>query len=357
MPRRRIPKSKQPSQPSLSSSVQGPSNLPHAFRTKEKTLELAQCMVALALQAPDFDPSLHALMGLTCAVRDPSVVERDLKALEKGCKESMREKLGLQEGDQVEVGDAEAKDLQDRLWGPQSRKVEHREMMELEQFPRLIEKIIVPTVQALCEDEGLNFATAGPDHRKDYMLVKGPGNQASSSTATNETLATFVSRNIEDGGEPKYSKEGLRVHSQFLASFEAKSHKGIDMRFLKMLLDGEEGRHLESVVLQAAWSVQEAKNGRFVFFFATPYYMLAELVQVDGKWHLLLDQVFTTVRDDPTEGNSRIAHRPLLALLLALFMDHKESFKIEGSSEEIKAKVREKVKELGAAWDPSQLST
>ncbi|SCZ92105.1 BZ3500_MvSof-1268-A1-R1_Chr5-3g08340 [Microbotryum saponariae] len=369
--RMRGPKNKSPKSTSFSSIPiePGPQNLSFAFRTQEKMVEVAECMVALSLQSPEFDPSQHPLMGLTCAVRDTSIVDRALEALKKGVLEQRRSKLSPGQKSEMQDQDFKLVDLQDGLWGKEAREAEQREMMLIDRFHSRVEEIILPTVQLLCEDRGLNLATEGLDRCRNYSLVKGPGNQASSSTATNETLVTFVANNIEDGGKPIFS-DGLRVHSLFLASFEARSYDGIDMRFPKLMLEGSEGRYLENLVmqsffgtyaarsiLQAAWSVQEAKNARFLIFFATPYYMLAELVTIDGKWHLLLDQVYTAVREDPTESaDSDLEYRPFLALLLALFMDHKEGFKIEGPSEVIKDKVRAKVKELGGAYDPSKFS-
>ncbi|KDE02802.1 hypothetical protein MVLG_06661 [Microbotryum lychnidis-dioicae p1A1 Lamole] len=353
-PRNKSPKSiSSPSTP----IIHGPQNVSFAFRTQEKMVEVAECMVALSLQSPDFDPSQHPLMGLTCAVRDTSIVDRALAALKKGVLEQpSRSKLSPELKSEMQDQDFKLVDLQDWLWGKEAREAEHREMMLIDRFHRCVQEIILPTVQLLSEDQGSNLATEGLDCCRNYSLVKGPGNQASSSTATNETLVTFVANNIEDGGEPVFS-DGLRVHSEFLASFEASSYDGIDIRFVKLMLEGSEGRYLENLVMQAAWSVQEAKNGRFLIFFATPYYMLAELVTIDGKWHLLLDQVYTAVREDPTESaDSDLEYRPFLALLLALFMDHKQGFKIDGPSEVIKDKVRTKVKELGGAYDPSKFS-
>ncbi|SCV72868.1 BQ2448_4405 [Microbotryum intermedium] len=48
-------------------------------------MDLAMATLALTLQALDLDINKHSMMELTTAVRDTTIVDRALAALEKGC--------------------------------------------------------------------------------------------------------------------------------------------------------------------------------------------------------------------------------------------------------------------------------
>ncbi|SCZ92106.1 BZ3500_MvSof-1268-A1-R1_Chr5-3g08341 [Microbotryum saponariae] len=340
------------------------------FSMPENMGDFVRMLVALSLQAPRLDLTKHPMMALTSAVQDTTVVDRTVAALEKGI-------LARCMADGVKLEDKPGEDVQDRVWGAQPKHMSHRTIIAIDNLPRLIKHAILPIARILARDQDLNLVTSEEDEMYNFVLVKGAGDgQASSSSATSRPLTTFVGVEYEDLDQD-LDENGLLMHSRALAQLEALSREGLDLLFLKTLIhqvDKLEGRHAESVLTKMILRMTEAKNARFALLIATPYFLLAELgerdcdrilecctfnwffsiltptVHVEGKTHLLLDRIYSAVDEGPDSGSSA-PYRPVLAVLLALFMNHFPAFNIDGPGEDVKSKVREKTKELGSAYD------
>ncbi|SGZ22811.1 BQ5605_C022g09546 [Microbotryum silenes-dioicae] len=83
---------------------------------------------------------------------------------------------------------------------------------------------------------------------------------------------------------------------------------------------------------QLALHIHFTKHARFGIIYAPPYFVLAELVIVDGRSHLLVGDLHSIVLD-PEEPRATV--KPFLAILLALFMDHCDGYHIEGPPQHI----------------------
>ncbi|KDE02801.1 hypothetical protein MVLG_06660 [Microbotryum lychnidis-dioicae p1A1 Lamole] len=321
------------------------------FSMPENMGDFVRVLVALSLQAPRLDLTKHPMMALTSAVQDTTVVDRAVAAVEKGL-------LAGCMADGVKLEDLKhGEDLQDHLWGAQPKHMSHRTIIAIDNLPRLIKRAILPIARILARDQDLNLVTSEEDEMYNFVLVKGPGDgQASSSSATNRPLTTFVVVEYEDLNQ-ELDENGLLIHSRALAQLEAFSRRGVNLLFMKTLIhqvDKLEGRDAESVLTKMILRMTEAKNARFALLIATPYFLLAELVHVEGKTHLLLDRIYSAVDEGPDSGSSA-PYRPVLAVLLALFMNHFPEFKIDRPGENVKYKVREKTTELGSAYDMTGL--
>ncbi|KDE02950.1 hypothetical protein, variant [Microbotryum lychnidis-dioicae p1A1 Lamole] len=84
--------------------------------------------------------------------------------------------------------------------------------------------------------------------------------------------------------------------------------------------------------------ILSAGVGRFGLFYATPYFVLAELVVIDGQTFLLYGALdsFVLEPDDPVATS-----RPFLAVLVALLLSCHPSFAIPGPSEAVTQRLRD----------------
>ncbi|SCZ92110.1 BZ3500_MvSof-1268-A1-R1_Chr5-3g08344 [Microbotryum saponariae] len=323
---------------------------------------LTQLRIALRiqeLQSPDFDVDIDGtdkLQGLRCAVQDTRIVDRAFAGLERGALACHIARYGPGvEADGKPITDSKPRDdLQARIYGPHAEQFSSREMFSPDTLSQTIEWGVVGPARLFSDDEELNLTTSGPEFRRIFTLVRGPGDkQPSSSTATRQNMATIVAISVEDE-ELVFDEDGKRIlpviHSRGISTLERMSRKGFDLRFVRCLAEGVDERPAKNILMQFIRQIVirliDAENGRFGLLTASPYYMLVELVKVDGKMHLLVDRPYSAVDEGP-DSTSTALYRPGLALLLSLFMNHKSDFEIDEPSEDIKDKIRQKMRDLG----------
>ncbi|SGY14183.1 BQ5605_C010g06093 [Microbotryum silenes-dioicae] len=84
---------------------------------------------------------------------------------------------------------------------------------------------------------------------------------------------------------------------------------------------------------------------RFGIIGALPYFVVTELVVIDGEWHLLISDLCSAVVEPE---HSTVKSRSLMGVLLGIFMNDFDDYRVEGHSSEVKQRIRDHVKHLDA---------
>ncbi|SCZ96671.1 BZ3500_MvSof-1268-A1-R1_Chr4-4g07537 [Microbotryum saponariae] len=112
----------------------------------------------------------------------------------------------------------------------------------------------------------------------------------------------------------------------------------IDMRIVDAEGQDQTLEGVSAMMAQMSLHILSAAVGRFGLFYATPYFVLAELVVIDGQTFLLYGALdsFVLRPDDPVAVS-----RPFLAVLVALLLSCHPSFAVPGPSEAITQRIRD----------------
>ncbi|SCZ92107.1 BZ3500_MvSof-1268-A1-R1_Chr5-3g08342 [Microbotryum saponariae] len=318
---------------------------PH-FRNLSPVIKLTIAFMGRIVQSPEFDVDTYthkvfgkttkntatespAFLGMTTAMQDTTIVDRAIAALENGVTRDAQcgcgQIAGVDEFETMKPGE-----IQKWIYGTRAKRYLGDNTFSAKDFEVLLRSAIMDPVRRFSNDSNLSLAPSSPKYLRGYSLVRrrsADEPQASSpSTPTPQKLTTVVA--------------GEGSNKAALDGFEAITRGGVDMRSVKFLVEGVENGSVKNGLLNIITFLCK-ENARFALLIANPYFLLAEFAKIDGRMHLLLDRVYSAL-DDGSDSTSKVPHRPCLALLISLFMDHHPSFKIPGPGEEVKRKIREK---------------
>ncbi|KDE02800.1 hypothetical protein MVLG_06659 [Microbotryum lychnidis-dioicae p1A1 Lamole] len=298
---------------------------PH-FRDLSPVSRITIAFMAQIVQSPEFDVDTYThkvfgktkaientdFLGLTTAMQDTTIVDRAIAALENGVTRDAQ--CGLGRGQIAAVDEFETMkpgEIQKWVYGTRAKCYLDEEIFSAKDFELLLRCAIMGPVRTFSSD--WNLSVAPILRRRDTFK-----------------LTTLV---VGDGS-----------NKAALDEFEATTRGGVDMRCVKFLVEDVENGSVENGLLNII-TILCKENARFALLIANPYFMLAEFAKIDGRMHLLLDRAYSAT-DKGSDSTSRVAHRPCLARLISLFMDHPPSFKIPGPGEEVKRKIRERTSML-----------
>ncbi|KDE03294.1 hypothetical protein MVLG_06224 [Microbotryum lychnidis-dioicae p1A1 Lamole] len=171
----------------------------------------------------------------------------------------------------------------------------------------------------------------------------GPRARLSDSTSYAKNASVFKRDRADDrekggrNGIPNSYEEIKTVafHIRMADELEAcyfgedglESSDPLDLRLMTVTGEPRELQGGCALAAMLALHIQLTKHARFGIVFGPPYFVLVELVVVDGSSHLLVGDLHSIVLD-PEEPRATV--KPFLAILLALFMDHCDDYHIEG---------------------------
>ncbi|SDA00043.1 BZ3500_MvSof-1268-A1-R1_Chr9g10408 [Microbotryum saponariae] len=98
-----------------------------------------------------------------------------------------------------------------------------------------------------------------------------------------------------------------------------------------------------AIAAKAALQACSSGKCRFAILGALPYFVVTELVFIDGKWHLLISDLCSAVVEPE---QSTVKSRSLMGVLLGIFMNDFDDYRVEGHSSEVEQRIRDYVKQL-----------
>ncbi|KDE06780.1 hypothetical protein MVLG_02976 [Microbotryum lychnidis-dioicae p1A1 Lamole] len=147
-----------------------------------------------------------------------------------------------------------------------------------------------------------------------------------------------------------YMASDLKTYYDGIKNASAVERPGLGAHLLDIRIVNATGElvRLEgarAIAAKIALHATERGDRRFAIILALPYFVVIELVFIDGKRHLLISDLCSAVVEPE---HSTAKSRSLMGVLLGTLMNDFDDYRVEGHSSEVEQRIRDHVKHLDA---------